>query len=55
MGAFVLVALIAIGIGFGWHKLRGKLGMAKSAKTWIGPAIVVAVAILLMWGAHVGR
>lgn len=55
MGAVVLVALIAIGVGFGWHKLRGTVGLGRSARSWLGPAAVVALVILLMWLGNVGR
>jgi hypothetical protein len=51
----ILVALIAVIVAFGWTRMRGKMKLGVSGKHWVGPVVIVAVVLLMMWATHQGH
>jgi hypothetical protein len=55
MDGLVLLVLIAALVAFGWTRLRGKMKLSVSGKTWLAPIFIVIVVVLMLWSAHNGH
>src|SRR4029077_5862009 len=42
-------------VAFGWTRLRGKMKLSVSGKTWLAPIFIVIVVVLMLWSAHNGH
>lgn len=51
----ILLALIGALVGFGWARVRGKLGMRTTWGTWISVIAAVMVLGLALWAYSVKR
>jgi fumarate reductase subunit D len=45
----ILLVLIGIAVAFGYTRLRGKMRLPVSGKSWIVPIVIVVIAVLLLW------
>jgi hypothetical protein len=55
MDGLILLVLIAALVAFGWTRLRGKMKLNVSGKTWLAPIFIVIVVVLMLWSAHNGH
>ena len=55
MTGLILLLLIAALVAFGWLKLRGKMKLPVSGKQLIGPIVIVALVVLMLYSTHNGR
>ena len=55
MTGLILLLLIGALVAFGWVRLRGKLRLPISGKQWIGPIVIVAIVVLMLFSKHQGH
>jgi len=51
----ILLLLIGALVAFGWVRLRGKMKLPISGKSWIGPIFIVALVVLMLFSKHQGH
>jgi ABC-type Fe3+-siderophore transport system permease subunit len=51
----ILLFFIAILVAFFWNKLRKRMGLGVSSKTWTGAIIVVVLVVALMYASSQGH
>jgi len=51
----ILLVLIGALVAFGWTRLRGKMKLPISAKSWVGPIFVVALVVLMLFSKSKGH
>ena len=51
MTGLILLFFIAILVAFGWTKMRKRVGLGVSSKTWIGVISVVVVVVALLYAS----
>jgi hypothetical protein len=51
----ILLLLIGALIAFGWVRLRGRLKLPISGKQWLGPIVIVAIVVLMLFSKHQGH
>jgi hypothetical protein len=54
-GGLILLVLIGVLIGFGWVRVRGKLGMRSTWGTWISVIVAVVIIGLALWAYSAKR
>ena len=52
MDGLILLVLIAALVAFGWTRLRGKMKLSVSGKTWLAPIFIVIAVVLMLWSAQ---
>jgi fumarate reductase subunit D len=55
MDGLILLVLIGALVAFGWTRLRGKMKLSVSGKSWLAPLFIVVVVVLMMWSFHNGH
>ena len=55
MTGIILLVLIGGLIAFGWVRLRGKMKLPISGKSWLGPIFVVALVALMLFSKSKGH
>jgi fumarate reductase subunit D len=55
MTGLILLVLIGALIAFAWIKLRGRMKLPISGKSWIGPIVIVCIVVLMLWSTHTGH
>ncbi len=55
MTGLILVLLIGALIAFAWVRLRGRLKLPISGKQWLGPIVIVAIVVLMLFSKHQGH
>ena len=55
MTGLILLLLIGALIAFGWVRLRGRLKLPISGKQWVGPIVIVAIVVLMLFSKHQGH
>ena len=51
MTGVILLFFIAILVAFFWNKLRKRMGLGVSSKTWMGAITVVVLVVALMYAS----
>jgi fumarate reductase subunit D len=51
----ILLVLIGALVAFGWTRLKGKLKLPISGKSWVGPIFVVALVVLMLFSKSKGH
>jgi fumarate reductase subunit D len=51
----ILLVLIGALVAFGWTRLRGKMKLPITGKSWIGPIFVVALVVLMLFSKSKGH
>jgi hypothetical protein len=51
----ILLVLIGALISFGWVRLRGKMKLPITGKQWLGPIVIVALVVLMLFSKHQGH
>jgi fumarate reductase subunit D len=51
----ILLVLIGALVAFGWVRLRGKMKLPISGKSWIGPIFILALVVLMMFSKSKGH
>jgi fumarate reductase subunit D len=51
----ILLVLIGALVAFGWVRLRGKMKLPISGKSWIGPIFILALVVLMMFSKSRGH
>jgi hypothetical protein len=51
----ILLVLIGALVAFGWTRLRGKMKLPISGKSWVGPIFVVALVLLMLFSKSKGH
>ena len=52
MDAFILLVLIVALVVFGWTRLRGKMKLNVSRKTWLTLIVIAIAVVLVLWSNH---
>ena len=55
MTGIILLVLIGALIAFGWTRLRGKMKLPITGKSWIGPIFIFALVALMLFSKHQGH
>ena len=51
----ILLVLIGALVAFGWTRLRGKMKLPISGKSWVGPIFIVALVVLMLFSKSKGH
>jgi hypothetical protein len=51
----ILLILIGIVVAYAYTRLRGKMKLPISGKSWIGPIFIVALVVLMLFSKHQGH
>jgi hypothetical protein len=55
VNGIILLVLIGALVAFGWTRLRGKMKLPISGKSWVGPIFVVALVLLMLFSKSKGH
>ena len=55
MDGLILLVFIGAIVAFGWTRLRGKMKLPISGKSWLGPIFVVALVALMLFSKSKGH
>jgi fumarate reductase subunit D len=55
MNGLILLVLIGALVAFGWTRLRGKMKLSVSGRTWLAPLFIVIVVVLMLWSVRTGH
>jgi hypothetical protein len=55
MTGLILLVFLGVIVAFGWTRLRGKMKLSVSGKTWTGAIVVFVLVVLMMYASHHGH
>jgi fumarate reductase subunit D len=55
VNGIILLVLIGALVAFGWTRLRGKMKLPISGKSWVGPIFIVALVVLMLFSKSKGH
>ena len=55
MSGLILLVFLGVIVAFGWTRMRGKMKIGVSSKTWTGAIVVFVLVVLMMYASHSGH
>ena len=55
MTGLILLVFLGVIVAFGWTRIRGKMKLGVSGKTWTGVIVVFVLVVLAMYASHNGH
>jgi fumarate reductase subunit D len=55
MSGLILLVFLGVIVAFGWTRMRGKMKLNVSGKTWTGAIVVFVLVVLMMYASHSGH
>ena len=55
MSGLILLVFLGVIVAFGWTRMRGKMKLGVSGKTWTGTIVVFVLVVLMMYASHNGH
>jgi len=52
MTGLILLVIIGVLVAYGYTRLRGKMKLGISGKSWIGPIVIVVILLFGLWASH---